>query len=151
MAERPPLGESAATLERKGFEALLARDVTAARAAFEAAYTRAADYHNVDEIRQLLRENERALADRDSTAWPRLYRTILSDLSWGMPKELRPGFRKAATASYRAPGRTLRIPKCRFCVPAIVNCSIPSRASVVSGDWPSTAARPARRRRFSQY
>lgn len=104
LAPRLAPEESAATLERSGFEALLERDVTAARAAFEAAYTRLPDFHNVDEIRKLLREKEQNLADPDSTAWSQLYRIILSDLSWGLPKELRPEFRKRATESYSSSG-----------------------------------------------
>jgi DNA-binding transcriptional MerR regulator len=97
---RPATERRIETLERSGFEALLTRDVTAARAAFEAAYARSPDYHNVDEIRKLLQEKEPALSDPDSTAWPQLYRKVLSDLSWGMPKELRPEFRVRTTESY---------------------------------------------------
>lgn len=93
-------GQSAAELERQGFQALLDKDLPAAAEAFAAAFKRWPDYHNVDEINKLLRGHARGAAQLDETTWSKLYRTILTDLSWGMPKGLRPEFRKRAMASY---------------------------------------------------
>ncbi len=92
--------ETADDFERRGFEALLAQDVKAAMNAFEAAYARWPTYHNVDEIRKLLQQHQRALAEHDPDAWATVYRAILSDYSWGMPKDLRPEYRERAVASY---------------------------------------------------
>ena len=94
-------GEAAAQ-ERRGFEALLDRDAMAAQAAFEAAARLWPDYHNVAEIARLLRDNAVALQASDRTAWQTVYRTVLSDYSWGMPAELRPAFRDRAADSYGA-------------------------------------------------
>jgi hypothetical protein len=86
--------------ERLGFEALLKRDVDAARKAFGAAFERYPEYHNVKEIRSILNSNRAALANPRSPEWDKLHQRILADLSWGMPAELRPRFRSLVTRSY---------------------------------------------------
>lgn len=90
----------AQVLERQGFEALLKRDVAAARKAFGAAFAAYPEYHNVKEIGALLESKHTELADPRSLEWDRLNQRILTDLSWGMPSELRPRFRSAVTRSY---------------------------------------------------
>lgn len=86
--------------ERRGFEALLKRDVDAARKAFDAAFASYPAYHNVKEIRSILSSQSAALANPRSPEWDKLHQRILTDLSWGMPADLRPRFRALVTRSY---------------------------------------------------
>lgn len=88
-------------LERRGFVALLDRDVETASRSFSEAFEAWPDYHNVSEIRKLLNKNRSDLADPQSMVWKEIYRTILTDLSWGMPADLRPEFRELAAESYQ--------------------------------------------------
>ena len=88
-------------LERRGFVALLERDAETASKSFSEAFEIWPDYHNVSEIRKLLNKNKSDLADPQSAVWKEIYRTILTDLSWGMPADLRPEFRALAAESYR--------------------------------------------------
>lgn len=90
----------AAIAERRGFEALIDRDVAAAIAAFDEARGIWPEYHNVAEIGRTLRHQQDALADPGSDAWPRLYREILTRYSWGMPEDLRREIRAGAAAAY---------------------------------------------------
>lgn len=90
----------AAAAERRGFEALIDRDVAAAIAAFDAARGIWPEYHNVAEIGRTLRRQQEALADPGSAAWPRLYREILTRYSWGLPEDLRTEIRAGAAAAY---------------------------------------------------
>ena len=87
--------------ERIGFEALLKRDVAAARRAFDAAFASYPEYHNVKGVRAILESEQVAPANPQSAEWDRLHQRILTDLSWGMPAELRPRFRSLVTKSYR--------------------------------------------------
>ena len=86
--------ERAAAAERQGFEALIQRDLGAATRAFEQARTIWPDYHNVAEISRLLS------ATRAEPDWPELYRTILTQYSWGLPEDLRPALREGAAQAY---------------------------------------------------
>ncbi|WP_282610383.1 hypothetical protein [Pelagibius sp. Alg239-R121] len=88
-------------MERRGFEALLERDVGGALQAFGEAFEAWPDYHNVSEIQKLLKKHKSDLSDPGSPAWEMVYRIILADLSWGLPSDLRPEFRKLAAASYK--------------------------------------------------
>lgn len=92
--------ERAGAAERAGFEALLARDADAALRHFDAARGIWPEYHNVAEIGRLLRKWEERLSSRPQEAWPALYREILTRYSWGMPNDLRPALRSAASAAY---------------------------------------------------
>jgi ATP-dependent Clp protease ATP-binding subunit ClpA len=92
---------SARAQERRGFEALLKRDFNAARKAFDAAFASYPEYHNVKEIRSILDSKRAALTDPRSPEWDKLHQRILTDLSWGMPADLRPRFRDLVTRSYR--------------------------------------------------
>ncbi|TQV82099.1 hypothetical protein [Denitrobaculum tricleocarpae] len=87
-------------LERHGFSALLDRDVQAAIKAFGEAVAIWPEYHNVSAVSDLLTTWENELSDAQSPKWSELYRTVLTDLSWGMPSDLRPEFRSLATKSY---------------------------------------------------
>ncbi len=103
-AEELANGKALATAqaqERIGFEALLKRDVAAARRAFDAAFASYPEYHNVTEVRLILESEQVAPANPQSAEWDRLHQRILTDLSWGMPAELRPRFRSLVTKSYR--------------------------------------------------
>lgn len=100
----PPADDSrtarAAAAERRGFQALLDRDVAAAIAAFDEARGIWPDYHNVAELGRVLRARRENLADPDSAAWPRLYRDILTHYSWGLPADLRAAVRTEAAQAY---------------------------------------------------
>lgn len=86
--------------ERLGFEALLKRDVSAARKAFGAAFESYPKYHNVKEIAEILESKRTVLRNPRSPEWDKLHQRILADLSWGMPADLRPRFRALVTRSY---------------------------------------------------
>jgi len=89
--------QQAAAAERRGFEALLERDLTAAIAAFDEARRIWPDYHNVAELGRVLRSR---LADRADPDWPLLYREILTRYSWGMPEDLRSALRSEVAQAY---------------------------------------------------
>lgn len=84
----------AAELERRGFEALIAGDKEAALAAIDRAWQLWPDYHNLAELRRLLRSYGDRLDDPRSPAWQEVYRRILTDYSWGMSKEHRAALRE---------------------------------------------------------
>lgn len=93
--------QKVAAMERRGFLALLDRDVEAALSAFSEAFAEWPDYHNVSEIRKLLDRWQDELSNRQSPKWKEVYRIVFADLSWGMPSDLRPEFRALATDSYK--------------------------------------------------
>lgn len=90
----------ATAAERRGFEALIDHEVTAAIAAFDEARSIWPEYHNVAEIGRTLRRQQEALADPAGDAWPRLYREILTRYSWGLPEDLRDAIRAGAAQAY---------------------------------------------------
>ena len=92
--------DRAEAAERRGFEALIDRDVDRALEAFDEAWSIWPDYHNVSEIRQLLRDWQGRLSDPASSAWPQLYREIVARYSWGMPSDLREAIRRGAAWAY---------------------------------------------------
>lgn len=100
----PAAGESrearAAAAERRGFEALIDHDVTAAIAAFDEARNAWPDYHNVAELARALRNRQDRLADAASPVWTELYRDILTKYSWGLPADLRTAIRTEAAKAY---------------------------------------------------
>ncbi|HMA15838.1 MAG TPA: hypothetical protein VKP12_13695 [Kiloniellaceae bacterium] len=102
LAPAPAGGREAraAAAERRGFEALIDRDVDAAIAAFDEARGIWPDYHNVAEIGRALRNRRDRLADPRSPAWPELYREILTRYSWGLPADLRDAIRAKVAAAY---------------------------------------------------
>lgn len=89
----------AADAERRGFEALVEHDVTAALAAFDEARKIWPDYHNVAEIGRALRKWQERLTDPESPAWPQLHREILTRYSWGLPEDLRTAIRSGAASA----------------------------------------------------
>lgn len=100
-AEQAPIEQAstesrneAKELERQGFEALIDRDVERALTAFDRAFRLWPEYHNVDEIRSLLRSAEDRLQDPSSPTWNGVYRRILTKHSWGMSKEHRAALRE---------------------------------------------------------
>lgn len=90
----------AAAAERRGFEALLDRDVDAAIAAFEEARDIWPEYHNVAEIARALRKRRDALAALGAEDWSELYRDILTRYSWGLPDDLRSAIRREVAQAY---------------------------------------------------
>lgn len=83
----------AANLERKGFDAIVAKDAETALEAFTKAETLWPNYHNLSEIKMLLEANRAALtaASRDgkSEPWSSFYRTLISKHSYGMPPDIK--------------------------------------------------------------
>jgi len=82
--------------ESKGFEFLLADKFDDAIRSFDASYAVYPDYHNVDEIRNILRRNKKDLEDpstRDRTK-REIYGQILSKYKWGMPESVEKEMRK---------------------------------------------------------
>ncbi len=93
--------QKVSAMERRGFSALLERDVEAALEAFGDAVEAWPDYHNVFEIQKLLTKWKDELSNAQSPQWKEVYRIVLADLSWGMPSDLRPEFRSLAARSYQ--------------------------------------------------
>ena len=92
--------DRAEAAERRGFEALVARDVEGALEAFNEARIIWPDFHNVSEIEQLLLKWQDRLSDPGSSAWPQVYREILTRYSWGMPSDLRASILSGAAQAY---------------------------------------------------
>lgn len=90
----------AAKAERQGFEALIQRDYDGARSSFAKAYEAWPDYHNVAEILGLLKRDASRLQAGEETAWTALYRRVLTEYSWGIPKDLRGALRGETTKAY---------------------------------------------------
>jgi hypothetical protein len=87
-------------LEQQGFDALLERNLEAAIAAFSGAAKAWPGYHNVAEIERLLRTSQAQIAGGGDDAWQKLYRTILTQYSWGMPSASRAAMRDKAGGWY---------------------------------------------------
>lgn len=85
--------DSAASLERAGFDDLVDGDWADATANFDAAKEAYPAYHNVDEISSLLRARLGQLQSRDvnvaHAARIAVYETIVDKLSWGMPEDVK--------------------------------------------------------------
>ena len=82
--------------ELKGFEYILTDQFDDAIRSFDLSFTAYPDYHNVDEIRKLLRRNKKELEDpatRDRTK-KEIYGQILSKYKWGMPESAEKEMRK---------------------------------------------------------
>lgn len=93
IAKLVPGEADASDLERRGFEALLANDIPAAREAFAAAEQAWPEYHNVAEIHRLLVEVSRRLPPGGPSLEPDIHRRLLAEIlenfSWGMPPAIR--------------------------------------------------------------
>lgn len=85
---------TAAKHEREGFEAILNKNIGEAIRQFNLARILWPDYHNVSEIERLLLRRQSSL--NNPAAWKELYQLILKKYSWGMPDDLRLGFKKAS-------------------------------------------------------
>ncbi|WP_317932102.1 hypothetical protein [Halioxenophilus sp. WMMB6] len=79
--------EQAVVAERRGFEAIIKGDVTAALAEFDKAQTFWPSYHNVSEIHTLLVRHRDQLNSPEQ--WAKLCQQILAAHSWGMPSDIR--------------------------------------------------------------
>ena len=80
--------------ERKGFEALLNKDVQAAITAFNNSEKSHNGFHMVYDIWFYLRKQKTVLQTGDDAAWKNCYRAILTQYSWGMPKSIQAEFKK---------------------------------------------------------
>lgn len=89
--------QDAMAFESKGFQFLLNKDIEEAINAFAKAEELWPSYHNVWEIKQFLLSEKTRLLNRENTnndlAWERVYVTLLSKYSWGMPDNFREKFR----------------------------------------------------------
>lgn len=79
--------EDAIAAERRGFQALKDKDIDLALLEFSTAKEKWPSYHNVDEIVTLLRRSRSGLTTPQQ--WQKLYQTILTQYSWGMPQSVR--------------------------------------------------------------
>jgi len=93
-------GVRAAAAERRGFEALLSRDLDAAVDAFDEARGVWPSYHNVAELGRALREWSDRPGDLTDADWLQLYRDTITRYSWGMPEDLRVRMREEAAKAY---------------------------------------------------
>lgn len=73
--------------ELLGFEFILNKDVNNAIYAFTEAEKISPAYHNVVEIKSLLKKDKHSLENSKSSEWKTIYQKILSKYSWGMPME----------------------------------------------------------------
>ena len=94
IAKLIPGASNTPELERQGFEALLAKDIRAARDAFRAAEKAWPEYHNVAEIARVLDTLLKpGQPGQDGILGPTslkaLYNQVLRDYSWGMPPDLK--------------------------------------------------------------
>jgi hypothetical protein len=80
-AQKSPIGD----LEKKGFVALLAKDLDGASQAFADAYKLSPTYHNVDEINKLLNVHKGAFAkakgENNTAEIDKLWKVIFCDIS----------------------------------------------------------------------
>ncbi len=76
--------EIASSLERKGFQALLSRNLEQSQKLFESAYNAYPTYHNVDEINKLLKSK------KEISDWgQQIYCPIVKQYSWKMPADVK--------------------------------------------------------------
>ena len=99
-AARVDSNEQAREFETQGFQQLIERNLVGAESAFTEAARLWPTYHNVSEIARLLRRSRTKLAENNEKAWSELYRTILSEYSWGMPPAVRESMEQAAGGRY---------------------------------------------------
>jgi len=93
----PNQQQDAMEFESKGFQFLLDRDIEEAINAFTKAEELWPSYHNILEIKQFLLSEKTRLLNTENTnndlAWEKVYVTLLSKYSWGMPDDFREKFR----------------------------------------------------------
>lgn len=75
--------------ETLGFKYLLTKNIQLAIQAFSQAEKLWPDYHNVSEISKLLVQNRGSLEETNSHRWKEIYEKIITQFSWGMPREVR--------------------------------------------------------------
>jgi hypothetical protein len=97
------LTSSAKDLETEGFQALLAKDYNGAASAFDQAYRTWSEYHNVDEINKLLKD-EKDKFDQANDAgkeavWNEIYCALDTKYYWKMPDDFRAQFHKRLTSA----------------------------------------------------
>jgi hypothetical protein len=93
LSESSPVASKAdlaKTAETRGFEAILRRDIDAARIAFEESSEIWPEYHNTTEISRLLNESKFTnLAPTDLEGWEDIIEPLLEKYSWGMTPDVR--------------------------------------------------------------
>ncbi|CAM1371653.1 hypothetical protein [Tenacibaculum xiamenense] len=88
--------QKAKEYEILGFDYLLQKEVQKAIDAFIKSENSYNSYHQVYEIARYLGKNKSRLADKNSPHWKKVYRSILKNYSWKMPKKYREEFKKLA-------------------------------------------------------
>ncbi|GAB5417228.1 MAG: hypothetical protein Crog4KO_20940 [Crocinitomicaceae bacterium] len=80
--------------EKKGFDALLRKDVDAALEAFIRSENSYNSFHQVYEIAQYLRANKEQLSQGSDRAWQAAYARIVNDFNWKMPSEAKQNLKR---------------------------------------------------------
>lgn len=90
--------QQAADFEQKGFSAIIAQDFEGASQSFQEAYQKWGNYHNVDEINQLLQKQKSKFSQSDTAqknvGWKEIYCGIAKDYEWGMPDDVLSQFKQ---------------------------------------------------------
>lgn len=80
--------KTASEQEYAAFAAMLAKDLPKAIAALDKAYLAYPTFHNIDELRALLKSRSTELNTGSDASWHSLYLTIVTRYSWDAPKDL---------------------------------------------------------------
>ena len=90
--------EKAIDYEKTGFNAIIKQDFDGASQAFQESYKSWSDYHNVDEINQLLQKQKDIFSQPDAAqkevAWKEIYCGIALKYEWGMPDDILSQFKQ---------------------------------------------------------
>jgi hypothetical protein len=90
--------QKAVDSEKKGFSAIVAQDFDGASQSFQESYQLWSNYHNVDEINQLLQKQKGKFAQNDiaqkNIAWKEIYCDIAKNYEWGMPDDVLSQFKE---------------------------------------------------------
>ena len=90
--------QKAVDSEKKGFSAIISQDFDGASQAFQESFKLWSDYHNVDEINQLLQKQKVAFSQSDAAqkdvAWKEIYCDIALKYEWGMNDDILSQFKQ---------------------------------------------------------
>ena len=81
-----------ADLETQAFEQLISKELEKAKISFEKAYQIYPTYHNIKEIKDLLSDYDDDTIKMEE--WNSIYKKIVEQFSWKMPKEIKDKFKK---------------------------------------------------------
>ncbi|TRO65517.1 hypothetical protein [Christiangramia sabulilitoris] len=83
------VAQRAAQLEKQALESLMNKEVEEAIEYLRECEIIYPQYHSVYEVLQLLKQNRRELAEKNSPKWQELYSEILKNFSWRLPESIR--------------------------------------------------------------